>query len=373
MAKRVLIIGSIKSVYINDLYNNISSSICQVDILDIINAVFKPGGGTVVNLFNSNSSLLKVNLLKKIIKYRSIKKFINSLGTYDCVSIHYIDPVYGLLFSKSIKKLGYRIIASVWGTDFHGVSFIIKHFQKKIYNISDYITFNNESVLQEFSQYYSKKYDEKLKILRFGLSSLEEIKKVKLTKSQICNYFGIPADSFIVTCGYNGSPNQNHKSIINALNQLKAKMPENTVIVIPMTYNSRVEYVDMIEKLLKDTGYNFIILKKFLTYPEMAYIRCMTDIFIHVQTHDSFSASMQEHLFAGNIVVNGSWLPYQSIKEKGVFFIEVNDLEELKTILGGVVERIDQIKMACSKNAAIIWNLSSWDSNLKDWQAFLDI
>lgn len=373
MSKRLLIVGKINSVYIQDLYNHMLAYYNHIDIIDITNCFFlEHESRQTIDILNKyRTKIWTINFLNKIIKLFIVKKFLRKLNRYDCLSIHYIDPVYGFLFVNDVKRLGKKVTASVWGDDFHKGNSLIKKFQKRIYNLSDAITFNNDSVLKEFSVYYKMKYDHKLRIIRFGLSSLEYIKNVKLSKEKLSKYFNIPENSFVITCGYNGNPDQNHELIIQELSLVKEHMPRETVVILPMSYCATPDYIIKIETLLKVTGYKFLIIKEFLTHEEMAYIRCLTDVFVNVQKNDSFSASMQEHLYAGSLVVNGAWLPYESLKKEGVYFLEVEQIGDLGKILVELTLKYIQMKKKCFKNSEIIWNLSSWPSNIEEWRSLI--
>ncbi len=54
---------------------------------------------------------------------------------------------------------------------------------------------------------------------------------------------------------------------------------------------------------------------------------------IQLQATDSFSSSMRETLYAGNIVITGDWLPYGTLDEKGVFMLKVSSVEEAERSL----------------------------------------
>ena len=88
---------------------------------------------------------------------------------------------------------------------------------------------------------------------------------------------------------------------------------------------------------------------------------------INVQTTDQFSGSMQETVFAGNVLINGAWLPYNTFKKEGAFFLEVNDLTELSEKIEYTIDNCEKLKLKTKINRDIIWKLSSWENNSKDW------
>ncbi|MEO0404813.1 MAG: hypothetical protein AAF193_08080, partial [Bacteroidota bacterium] len=81
-----------------------------------------------------------------------------------------------------------------------------------------------------------------------------------------------------------------------------------------------------------------------------AKLRRATDIFIHLPQTDAFSNTLLEHLYAENLVILGTWLPYGKHRTFGVRYREVehpNDLsqehfDELDT--SNNPQRIDQLR-----------------------------
>ena len=82
-----------------------------------------------------------------------------------------------------------------------------------------------------------------------------------------------------------------------------------------MTYGLTAEYLNQIIDHLKKTGLSYIILSDFLTKKEVAKLRLITDIAINISISDAYSASVQEQIYAENIVITGNWLPYDYLKE----------------------------------------------------------
>jgi len=96
-------------------------------------------------------------------------------------------------------------------------------------------------------------------------------------------------------------------------------------------------------------------------------MRLASKIMIQLQTTDSFSSSMRESLYAGEIVITGDWLPYGTLDEKGVFMLKVSSVEEVGEKLVYALNNLDSLKEKCKKNPEIIWELSSWEKNIQSW------
>jgi glycosyltransferase involved in cell wall biosynthesis len=88
---------------------------------------------------------------------------------------------------------------------------------------------------------------------------------------------------------------------------------------------------------------------------------------INMLKTDSFSGSMQEFLYGSNVVITGSWLPYEIFDKEGIMYKKINNPSELSNILIEVMNDLPNLKMGLSRNIDIISNLSSWDNNIQSW------
>ena len=100
---------------------------------------------------------------------------------------------------------------------------------------------------------------------------------------------------------------------------------------------------------------------------EMAELAMITDVMIHVQTTDQLSSAMLSHMYNGNIVIAGAWLPYVWLQDNNVFFLKVGKIPELTSCLEKVVINLDDYKKQCTGNPDIIYQLSSWENASAMW------
>src|SRR6185437_11588757 len=93
-----------------------------------------------------------------------------------------------------------------------------------------------------------------------------------------------------------------------------------------------------------------------------------TDLMIQIPITDAFSGSLQEHLFAQNIVIAGSWLPYQSLKDKSIYYETIDSISGLKHKILVVINNLDEIKNRIIKsNTPDKFKSSLWSESIKDW------
>jgi hypothetical protein len=131
-----------------------------------------------------------------------------------------------------------------------------------------------------------------------------------------------------------------------------------------MTYGDKL-YKESIKNILQKTSLDYIVLEDFLFEDNNAYIKLASDVMINMLQTDSFSGSMQEFLYANNLVITGSWLPYEVLDNEGIFYYKIDDIYELKDKLMVILSNLN--KENAIKNQQIIYSLSSWEANIKEW------
>ena len=93
---------------------------------------------------------------------------------------------------------------------------------------------------------------------------------------------------------------------------------------------------------------------------------------LHVQKTDQLSSTMLEEMYAGSIVIAGKWLPYRSLHDMGMFFLDVDKIDDTVEALETVVPNLEAYRKKCEGNKEIIWRHSSWDELAVRWRALWD-
>jgi len=351
--------------------------------------LIEEGINVVTMITNSNShngnisSDIKINingLANKIPKFRALLRLIKSAyflitEKYDILNLHYVS-YYNSKLILFLKKIGLlknvKIVLTFYGSDFYRISDKKKKKLKPVLKGADKINFTNEITKNEFDKYYNGRFSKKLYAVSFGLNNLNEIKKAKnnISKSEIKNEYNIPRNKIVIACGYNAIKEQQHEKIIEELSKLTSRVKSKITLFFLMSYGKEKEKrICKVRKKLQNSDLDFIILDKYLRGRELAKIRILPDIMINMQTTDQFSGSMQEHIFAGNYVITGSWLPYGVFIEKGIELITVDSFIKLKEQVEVLINDIENNakKEKLKKNKDIIWQLSSWENNINKW------
>lgn len=372
---KVLIIGDVNHTLIKELVENIQdNNTISIDILTLSGA-YEKHHKYFRRLYSISMPTVnnKNRLQKRIFQYyylNVIKDVISQLEDYDVIHIHYVNPMYRFLINN-LKKKTSKLYVTLWGSDYYRISDVKKRQLKSLYDKVDKITFTNKSMEKEFLDYYND-YFEKVEVHRFGLKTLDEIKKlhsdtrIEEKKREFKEKYNIPEKKYIVTCGYNASPGQQYEEMIKALEKIKDKKLKNLVFLFPMSYGDDA-YRNKVINLLGKSKINSRVLLEYFENEETALFRMISDIMINVQVTDQLSGSMQETLFAGNIVINGSWLPYGILKNKKIYFEEVDKIDQLSDKIEYCIENIETLKKKNINNARGIWSISSWEKNRQSW------
>ncbi len=287
----------------------------------------------------------------------------------DILSIQYVSFMYILLFPY-MKRNFRKVILSYWGSDLYRQ----KNWKLKclfpLLKLSDKITFETDEVKKDFIKVFGNKYDNKIEIVRFGNSVLEDIDDIKEKEVEaFTKKYNINNRKKIVVIGYSRIPEHQHIAVVESI--IRACIDsENIILLFPWTYGiCRQGYKQEIIDILNDQ-YEYTFLEKRLTEREIACLRYITDIMVQVQTTDSLSFSMLETLYARRKVVTGRWLPYKWLYEKGVYMHSVNKVSEVgEKIQDALCESADN---KFEKNREIVGKLLKWENVVEQWVALYE-
>ena len=206
-------------------------------------------------------------------------------------------------------------------------------------------------------------------ISRFGVDIIDSLLYQRNTDCSVLKEnWSIPGDKIVIMLGHNGSMAHQHMEMIQAIARLSREHVNKCFFVVPMTYGvPNSAYRQRVEEALSGVTDNYLFLDRYLNTDEMAQITMITDIMIHMQTSDQLSSTMMGHLYNGNIVLAGAWLPYLDIKEKGIILFDIDDFAALTIVLSTVIEDIDVYKRKCISNQDKVYKFSSWEYCIKGW------
>jgi len=291
---------------------------------------------------------------------------------YDAVHVFYLSAIWGALAGALATK-GRRMVVSLFGSDVYRTTGLLKPLQARLLERAATTTAANQDTLDAAIQQYGID-PVRCAIVRFGLRPLEHIERLRALGDRTVHKkaLGIPEDRTVIAAGYNGSAHQHHEAIIDALRALHGEIRSRLFVIVPMTMGGVPAHVAAVRSALNDSGLGYRIITELMTDAEVARLRLATDIMVQVQPTDQLAGAMQEHLFAGSVVVTGDWLPYGVLREAGVRFWTVPDRAALTGAIGECMQELRSRQMQCAGNAAPIGALSSWSNTAPQWSALYD-
>ncbi len=378
---KILIIGNRSHQFIcnyvislRNEYENKNVNI-TVDILsqDINNVSFSTDK-LYDNIYSlaSNSPLTKIRLFRGIIRHYKFRSKLKQINNYDIIHIHYVEDVIArnaAFFSNLIKG---KLVVTIWGSDFLRASDIKRKQMAFIFRRANKITIATREVANKFIEYYKNfEFDKKISICRFGLQPIEEIvglKNSNIEKSECKKNLNL-ANKLTIAIGYNASKMQHHIDIINHIEEsIKlSEYKDNIQFILPLTYPLDKDYINIIKARIRNSKFKYIVFDYFLSNKEIAILRKASDIFIQLQPTDMLSGSMLEHLAADNIVITGSWLPYNCLDEWGAFLIRIDLISSVADTLVHTIENLDYLQDQCNSNFHIISQKNTWSNVIIDW------
>lgn len=312
--------------------------------------------------FSNSSKIPKtnglLNILRLITRLLKIKK-------YDIIHLQSIDP--SMLYLMPIIKLkSNKIVSTVWGSDLNLCQ--NKYFFRLILKYSDLITCATVDFKKQL-ELILKDSNKKVLILPFSEQIIDELDNLKgITKQQAKMNFGIAPEKIVIGCGTNLRKAQHHLEIIDEIAKIKDKFSKSILVLIQLTYGvSDDQYLNKIKKKLDLCEIDYLVLSKSLTDKEVATLRIATDLLVQVQDHDQLSSAMLETLYANNLVVTGSWLPYSVLDDEGAYYFKVDRLSDLRDILLDCVNNYDQLVKKTKNNPKIISKVTNHAIVAQKW------
>jgi len=217
--------------------------------------------------------------------------------------------------------------------------------------------------------FVSKTYGYNKSIIRIGYGSciIDLINNSRHTKNSAKSTIGF-LGKYVITCGYNGYRGQNQLEIVSQVAKIKNKLPENYIIVIPMTYGASKSYIKKVEKVLITNRLNHIIFHSFMSEENVVLLRLATDIFIHAQKTDNMAASVLEFLLCGAKMLNWSKLRYSNLEKYGTPYFLYDKLNSIgETLLMAIKSEslITDELLSYLKNLGRVSQIKLWSDFYK--------
>ena len=293
-----------------------------------------------------------------------IMRFLFSL--YDKVDIHAFRAE-NLMWTKKCIEWKVKYDITLWGSE------VLRASDREIFDVEwGYKGANSikalSKILKRLSDVFNHTYDNKTYLVYFGNTNFDVINKISFEEANnIAIDLGIKIPGrIVITCGYNGSPQQQHIIMIDVLRKLPEETKNKIHVVIPMTYGFIESYYQEVQKELDASGLSYVILLRFLQPEELAVLRMTSDIVVNTQTTDAFCGALQEHLYCQNVVIIADWLDYPEYEDNNIFYIKTTE-ENLYDNIHYAINNYSVLKEKTIDNRMKLKKLTSWNSTITNW------
>ncbi|MFQ8601457.1 MAG: hypothetical protein ACLSAO_00075 [Anaerovoracaceae bacterium] len=367
---KILLIGNINSIWVRLYIEKVLLKIKDVKIyilsfknINADNKKYFKQYKHKINIFENTQG----KYLKAVKAYLWCKH--NSRdGKFDFLHIHYMPNVVVSFLCKVLcSKYANNVILTYYGSDLFDKSAIKKYAHAMLIKSAKYVTMATNNMIKTFNDIYKFKFENKVRKIAFGLETISEIDKIFEEADSVkkCKEkYGIDVNKKSIAIGYNGRETQRHIDIIDEIIKLDETERSNLCLIVHLGYNlSSDEYRKKIIKKLDESKTDYVVIDDFLDKKELAELRVATDIIIHAQPSDAFSASIQEVIYAEGILINPIWIVYEELDEENVKYYKFSEIKEIHETL-----RLCRLtKEEKIKNRDAIKRLSSWEYNCKLW------
>jgi hypothetical protein len=240
---------------------------------------------------------------------------------------------------------------------------------------ADVIAINTVEMQEFFKIKFGHHLTHKIKTAYFILSDkkFEQLEHF-IDKDTVKGYkkrHGIDLNRTIITLGYNGSPKQRHIEILQILNALDESFKNKIHVVIPLAYGLPADdsYLKSIEDMCSRVDFSTELILEYLKGEALSEFTIASEVFLNLRETDCLNAAMIETLYSGNIVINGSWLPYGSLRRRGVYFKEIERLEDLQLVIPEVLNNLSEERNEAVNNRKILKEFFDSRRLAKDWES----
>lgn len=299
---------------------------------------------------------------------RHFKKF-SQLHHFDIICLQTLKSNYTYvkdLFNASSNN----ILVVPWGNDVYKAGLDEKVKQTQLLQFATFVTGNNG----QFHKLVKKTYnvpDEKFVSLKMGSALIDYIFEHKdvISTDEAKKEFGLHG-KYVITCGHNAVEGQNHLAMIDAVCQVRDKLPSNLVLLFPFTYGGNASYVDTVKRKIEEVSLEAVFIEEYLNLPKLFLLRQATDMFIHVQKSDAGSTSVREYILCNKKVLNGEWLRYQDLESGGqIPYFVVDKLDNLGTT---ILNAYNSHPIKIGNGVLDVIEQRSWRSAIKKWNVFFE-
>ena len=366
MSRHAIFLGSEDSVFVSRTIEALTARGVEVTLID-------PGSVQKTKPSKGYVAALKTLLLQLKFVYREMR----ACDPNSTVIVHSLT-IKNALYILLLKRYFKRVAGLAYGSDIlrrqKSRDPILGFCLKRL----DALLATNAHVIQEIAESFPKLKQDLMGVIRFGLPVFDELDRLENTSPAAAKLaLGFPPEKTLVALGYAASAGQRQSDLID-LFQTRIGDFSHCHFVVPVQYGDEQIQTRIIEKVTEINSpageKQFTALTDFHDPERAALMRRACDVLINHSVSDAFSGTVQETIYAGNLVLACDHLPYRTMPGYGDAIRSYSDTEHLCELLRtAALNPKDQAARHPSDNVReTLRQTSSWDHVAKTWYALID-
>ncbi len=295
-------------------------------------------------------------------------KALSAYGPFDVVESSYLSQRDLALAGLLVKKYHSHWICDFWGSDLFRASKLALRRMKPYLKRCQYLRVHNIRGKEIICKAYGNDVADKTHLALWGLEGFERIDAAREQYGPTgCRArFGIDPDRFVVCVGYNASSAQRQQDVLHALAKLPQERLQRMALILPQTYcEDDAAYSVQAAAFAKTLPCQVVVLRDFLNAEEMAMLELSCNVFIHSIKTDSFAASLQEFMYSGTTVIQGSWLIYPQFDDLNITPITFDRFDELPGLITDAMD--GRLPLLTVEERNRFPEHYSWDAVFDSW------
>ncbi|MEN5086561.1 hypothetical protein ABE426_08835 [Sphingobacterium faecium] len=409
---RILATGLVQSAFVKQLYLAVDLVEPDKFLVDVVNSGVTAGSndpfsGDVFNHIHKLNKNPKISSVKWLftLNYIRLIYFFISKGTFTLKSFlsfskrymiygdlyHLIKKKYDIFhfhFPKGsyldlfwhLKKSDYCVL-TFWGSDLLRTSdysnFVMQKYAVQRANL---ITTHSVEMREVILSKFGREHLGKIRYTKFPphdtlYKLIREYDHLDTTyQSSLAKKLNFNVHKKLIVVGHNSSPDNNHLNIIKSLAHLSDELKAQIFIMLPFAYGPKnLIYEEQIIRSLQEAGIEGKIAPEFLSWEDLAKLKCLTDVMIHLPISDALSGALTEAWYGGASIITGAWLPYSPFKNAGLIMECVDEFHQLPAVLSDVIAKgkpsiaqVETTRCAIDNNFSVIPSAKTWVKVFED-------
>lgn len=366
LSKKVVFLGTSNSVFVVRTAEELRNRGVDVEIIDPYAASARIAGNS--KLVRAWRLIYRVWFTRKAIRQLDRKQtaVIHSLG----LDLFWISPL--------LKRHFTRVVGLAYGSDILRRRKRLDRLLGRGLRQLDCVAATNANIRDAIVKDFPGVASKETRIIRFGLTVFDSLEQLGAkSAAEARTQLGYLPDKQLICLGYSASSGQRQHDLISFFAE-QTELLSRYQFVVPVQYGApevRQTVERDCQRVNQQLGWEaFHPLSEFHDPDTSALMRLATTLLVNHSVSDAFSGTVQEVVYAGNLVLAGEHLPYENMPGFGTAIKPYTDLTECVSALHPDVLAQWQASArdALSETRRELRQTSSWDGVIDDWFTLID-